>query len=107
MILRKSSEGQVYGITYVDYKTRSVFNGSSLGKEFSAKGIQESCAMNILAFERKHQNSVSTNSANFQDFESRAYIKENLTEILLRGEKVNDYVSKQFKQKKRKIRRVI
>ena len=104
MILRKSIEGQLYGITYVDHKTRCVFNGSSLGKEFSAKGIQESCAFNILAFERKHQNSVSTNSENYQDVESKEYIKENLVDILLRGEKINDHVSKQFKQKKKKRR---
>ncbi|QDW21197.1 relaxase/mobilization nuclease domain-containing protein [Flavobacterium sp. KBS0721] len=102
MILRKSNKGQIYGVTYVDHKTRSVFNGSSLGKEFSAKGIQESCALNILAFEKKHQNSVSTNSENFQDLESKEYAKENLADILLRGEKINDYVSKQFKQKKKK-----
>lgn len=66
MILRKSKEGQLYGITYVDHKTRSVFNGSSLGKEFSAKGIQESCVLNILTIERKHQNFISTNSENFE-----------------------------------------
>lgn len=101
-ILRKSNEGQLYGITYVDHKTKSVFNGSSLGKEFSAKGIQESCAMNILAFERKHQSSFSENSENFKDFELRTYVKENLFEILLRGEKVDGYVSKEFKYKKKK-----
>lgn len=107
MILRKSNEGQLYGITYVDHKTKSVFNGSSLGKEFSAKGIQEKCAMNILALERKYQNSTSTSSENFQNFELLEYVKENLADILLRGEKVNDYVSKQFQQKKRrKIRRI-
>ncbi|MBP1221909.1 hypothetical protein [Flavobacterium sp. 1355] len=61
-ILRKSSEGKLYGITFIDLKTQSVVNGSSLGKEFSAKGIQESCAMNILALEKKYQNSISTNS---------------------------------------------
>lgn len=102
IILRKSNEGQLYGITYVDHKTRSVFNGSSLGKEFSAKGIQESCAFNILAFERKYQNSVSTYSENFQDLELRDYVKENLADILLRAEKITDYVPKQFKQKKKK-----
>lgn len=102
MILRKSRDGQLYGITYVDLKTRSVFNGSSLGKEFSAKGIQQSCAMNILALERKHQSSISISSKKFQDLESREYVKENLVEILLRGEKTDEYVSKQFKQKKKK-----
>ncbi|MBO9584399.1 MAG: relaxase/mobilization nuclease domain-containing protein [Flavobacterium sp.] len=102
MTLRKSREGQLYGITYVDHKTRSVFNGSSLGKEFSAKGIQESCAMNILAIERKYQSSLSTVFENFQNIELKVYVKENLADILLRGEKVNDYVSKQFKRKKKK-----
>jgi len=102
MILRKSNEGQLYGITYVDHKTRSIFNGSSLGKEFSAKGIQESCALNILAFERKYENSLSINSEKLNDLELKEYVKENLIDILLRGEKVNDYVSKKFKQKKKK-----
>ncbi|MFH6969127.1 relaxase/mobilization nuclease domain-containing protein [Flavobacterium sp. FlaQc-28] len=102
MILRKSKEGQLYGITYVDHKTRSVFNGSSLGKEFSAKGIQENCALNILALERKHQNSISNYSENFLNLKSEDPLKENLTDILLRGERISDYVSKQFKQKKKK-----
>lgn len=102
IILRKSRDGQLYGITYVDHKTRCVFNGSSVGKEFSAKGIQERCAMNILALERKYQKSISTASENLPDSESREYVKEKLVDILLREEKVNDYVSKQFKQKKKK-----
>ena len=41
VILRQNSEGLIYGITYVDLKTKSVFNGSDLGKEYSAKGILE------------------------------------------------------------------
>ena len=108
MILRKSNEGLLYGITYVDHTTKSVFNGSSLGKEFSAKGIQESCAMNIRALERKYQNSINTNSENFKNFESIEYVKENLANILLRSDIINDYVSKRFKQqKKRKLRKGI
>ena len=101
-ILRKSSEGKLYGITFIDFKTQSVVNGSSQGKEFSAKGIQETCAMNILALERKYQSSLSTASENFQNIELKEYVKKNLADILLRGEKVNEYVSKQFKQKKKK-----
>ncbi|WP_433835685.1 relaxase/mobilization nuclease domain-containing protein [Flavobacterium anhuiense] len=101
-ILRKSSEGKLYGITFIDFKTQTVVNGSTIGKEFSAKGIQESFAINILSLERKHQNSLSANSENFQNIDLRDYVKENLADILLRGEKMNDYVSKQFKQKKKK-----
>ena len=101
-ILRKSSEGKLYGITFIDFKTQSVVNGNSLGKEFSAKGIQEKCALNILALERKYQNSISANSENFQKFESKEYVKENIADILLHSEKVSDYVPKEFKQKKKR-----
>src|SRR5690606_36677597 len=42
-VLRKSDTEMVYGITYVDHATKSVFNGSALGKPYSAKAIQERC----------------------------------------------------------------
>lgn len=42
-VLRKSGQGQLYGITYVDHVTKCVLNGSALGKNYSAKGILERC----------------------------------------------------------------
>jgi hypothetical protein len=42
-IVRQNEERIIYGITYVDHQTKSVFNGSDLGKGYSAKGIQERC----------------------------------------------------------------
>jgi hypothetical protein len=50
--LRKNGEGLVYGITYVDHRTKSVFNGSALGKQYSAKAIQERCGQDV-PFEQK------------------------------------------------------
>ncbi|GLU55166.1 mobilization protein [Dyadobacter frigoris] len=41
VVLRQNEFGIIYGITYVDHRTKSVFNGSSLGKQYSAYGIQE------------------------------------------------------------------
>lgn len=41
MVLRQNKEGIIYGITYVDHQTKSVFNGSDLGKAYSAKMILE------------------------------------------------------------------
>ena len=43
IVLRQNEAGLIYGITYVDHKTQSVFNGSALGKAYSAKAIQERC----------------------------------------------------------------
>jgi hypothetical protein len=39
VLVRQSKEGKIYGMTYVDHKNKTVFNGSNLGKEYSAKGI--------------------------------------------------------------------
>ncbi|SDF13250.1 Relaxase/Mobilisation nuclease domain-containing protein [Mucilaginibacter pineti] len=44
-IIRENSEGIIYGITYVDHRTQCVFNGSALGKPYSAKVIQERCGL--------------------------------------------------------------
>lgn len=96
-ILRKSKEGQLYGITYVDHKTQSVFNGSSLGKEFSAKGVLESCALNI-----RHQKSILVASETTQNLELQNHLKFNTMEVLLQAENTNDYVPKDLKQKKKK-----
>lgn len=41
VVIRANKEGLVYGLTYVDFKTKCVFNGSSLGKSYSTKGISE------------------------------------------------------------------
>lgn len=35
-ILRHSNEGRLYGVTFVDHRSKTVFNGSDLGKEYSA-----------------------------------------------------------------------
>jgi hypothetical protein len=52
MVLRQNAEGMIYGITYVDHQTQSVFNGSTLGKLYSAKAIQERCGLNELVHQK-------------------------------------------------------
>lgn len=41
LLFRQNSDGRIYGITYVDHNSRCVFNGSELGKIFSAKAVSE------------------------------------------------------------------
>lgn len=43
-VVRRNDNGILYGITYVDHQTKCVFNGSDLGKQYSANAIQERCA---------------------------------------------------------------
>ena len=48
MVIRRNEEGIVYGMTYIDYKNKVVFNGSDLGKEYSAKGLIERMAQKMI-----------------------------------------------------------
>ncbi len=41
VVLRQNKEGIIYGVTYVDHQTKCIFNGSDLGKAYSAKMILE------------------------------------------------------------------
>jgi len=43
LVIRQNKDGVIYGMTYVDHKTKTVFNGSDLGKQYSAKSILERC----------------------------------------------------------------
>jgi len=46
VLARQNSEGRIYGMTYIDLKNHVVFNGSDLGKEYSANAIMERCGIN-------------------------------------------------------------
>jgi hypothetical protein len=41
LVLRRSENGLLYGVTYVDVKTRCVFNGSVLEKAYSARAFRK------------------------------------------------------------------
>lgn len=41
VLFRQNEEGRIYGLTFVDNKTKVVFNGSDLGKAYGAKAITD------------------------------------------------------------------
>jgi hypothetical protein len=43
MVLWRENKEYTYGVTYIDHHTKSVFNGSDLGKNYSAQKILERC----------------------------------------------------------------
>lgn len=40
-ILRFNEDGRLYGVSFIDYQSKSILNGSRLGKEFSANVLQD------------------------------------------------------------------
>ena len=49
LVLRQNEAGRIYGMTYVDHRTRCVFNGSALGKGYSAQAVLARCEDNTAA----------------------------------------------------------
>lgn len=40
-VVRKNDQGKMYGITFIDHQSKTVWNGSRLGKEFSANIVNK------------------------------------------------------------------
>lgn len=40
-IIRRNDTGRIYGMTFIDHNSKTVWNGSSLGKEFSANAFND------------------------------------------------------------------
>src|SRR5688572_11824283 len=45
LVIRQNDEGVIYGLTYIDHRTKCVFNGSDIGRDYSAKTILEKCGI--------------------------------------------------------------
>ncbi len=111
-VLRQNAEGRLYGITFVDNQNKVVFNGSDLGKGYSAAALQSKLAVvneNPLAQdETKGSSSLSAlfkeNDPNkHQDKTISTTTKnENLLEVLLSTKEQYDNTPKSLLKKKRK-----
>lgn len=115
--LRITETGMVYGITYVDHQTKSVFNGSALGKQYSAKAIQERCvsgpdlllhpAQKQIGLQPQAIASMAETKANQNEPQLASTSKrpENILDALMQTEQTSDYLPNQLKKNKKKRKR--
>lgn len=47
VIVRRNDTGRIYGVTFIDHNSKTVWNGSRLGKEFSANSFNDHWNNNI------------------------------------------------------------
>ena len=47
IVFRQNVMGDIYGVTFIDNGTRSVFNGSSLGKQYVARAFLQKIGFDI------------------------------------------------------------
>ncbi len=111
-VLRQNEEATIYGITYVDHQTKCVFNGSALGKQYSAKGILERCGeRKELPGQERNFDTHSISKASpqkelVQQFQNQQNKNEiNLLETLLQPENTSGYVPNGLPGKGRKKRK--
>jgi hypothetical protein len=118
---RENEAGMIYGLTYVDHHTKCVFNGSALGKPYSAKGLQERCGQEnfnkkqtgIKAAEQRY---ISKDTSPVQKSETNVVERLAATtspiepatkvlDLLLQPEPTPDYIPGQLIRKSRKKKR--
>jgi hypothetical protein len=70
VVLRQNAENRLYGITFVDNTTKCVFNGSDLGKGYSAAAIQSRLADSTAdkQIEMKDKNTGSSTGGSQKEF---------------------------------------
>jgi hypothetical protein len=60
VIIRQNDDGRIYGISYIDHQNKAIFNGSDLGKNYSAAAILD-------ALQYKPAGNVASSVENFSE----------------------------------------
>ncbi|MCV9932865.1 relaxase/mobilization nuclease domain-containing protein [Flavobacterium sp. LS1R47] len=122
-VFRKNAEGLLYGLTYVDHTTKCVFNGSTLGKQYSAKAIQERCASSNQTEQNKESlTSEKSHTVTFEapnseimatlfadDYRDNKYVGSDtimgqLWDALTQSEQAANYLPYELRNRKKKRR---
>ena len=113
-VLRRNAEGRLYGITFVDNQNKVVFNGSDLGKGYSAAALQSSLGKEdkneSVTQEKKSGPTSNSSNAKMQqkqldkshDLPAKS---DNLLETLMSAKEQFENVPNSLLQKKRKKKR--
>lgn len=115
-VLRQNAEGRLYGITFVDKQNKCVFNGSDLGKGYSAAALQSRLVSTAAIMSQTISNSEKKNTDSSSDSlhkelaPARTQEKEltipaqneSLLDVLLSTKEQYDNVPGQLLKKKRK-----
>jgi len=109
-VVRQNAEGFIYGITYVDHRAKCVFNGSDLGRQYSAKAIQERCGQNVETTQKHTMQKMEKSgpvvlAGNYTSNSEQVFANTGTTSLssrLLQPEHPSDFIPHQLKKKSRK-----
>ncbi|WP_343614955.1 relaxase/mobilization nuclease domain-containing protein [Flavobacterium sp.] len=102
---RRNEQGILYGLTYIDHKTKCVFNGSSLGKPYSASGIEERCGIKSFrassAAVKILEDDALKNKPSQSSFISAGELQK-IIDSVLQPEFSADFIPSELKRKKKR-----
>lgn len=108
-VLRQNEEGRIYGITFVDNQNKVVFNGSDLGKAYSAAHLQTKFSSVVPGEEKKSslakEQSITIEKNNSRELPVHSFSAAPDLLDLLAPKKQQDYIPGQLLKKKRKRRK--
>jgi len=107
VVFRTNDQNFIYGITYVDHTTKSVFNGSDLGKEYSAAGIRGRLDKPLTLAEGANMKVANeTSEKNYINYSLHVQTQKNsLLDIFTQPSKTFHHLPYEFRRRKRKKRR--
>lgn len=116
-VLRQNTEGRLYGITFVDNQTKCVFNGSDLGKGYSATSLQNmlSNMKEVLVTKDEYKGTNSSDSLLKEIIPKKQREKiikpvsktESLLNILLSAQEQYETISTGLLKKKKKKKKIM
>ena len=121
VVIRQNDDGRIYGVTFIDHENRIAFNGSRLGKAFSANAFHErfqnNAELDIEAGDSKmvnHKRVTETNESlnpSASDHQNQSDNKESLISDIFKilsnnhGYRDDYYYAGSGKRKRKKRRR--
>jgi len=111
LVIRQNDNGIIYGLTYIDHNTKCVFNGSDIGKEYSAKCILEKCGIKQLTPDQDksiQSETLPEKKELFPDSElQQEHIQDSskLLDILMEAKEEYNYLPYELKKQKKKKRK--
>lgn len=106
-IFRENETGRIYGITFVDHNSKEVYNGSRLGKDFSANNFNKLFNESefTFSFSREIQNESTSNDLQIEQEHtptSKGDLIEQAFGITLFQQHGTDYEEEDFQRRLKK-----
>jgi len=110
LVVRQNDKGIIYGLTYIDHNTKCVFNGSDIGKDYSAKAILEKCgiAPNFGVLEKPSEPKITEHNSmeiSIDTDKKQSQELSNLIEGIINPSNELQYVPYELRKRRKKKRK--